>query len=239
MYLSSSCRKARPYCHLGLNLPIAGLVTTEFWQTNGAALCNQAQLKTSCWSHYLPSTPASHWQFNHSFFLLPYAWSLQIWLVNSVWSASPEGDFWYLLFPETFPSAPCLYKEIFVESCFGYCLDIISGCNTLGLSKATAELSRRESLLMSLQIITKVLLTFSKTKGSSFQTGLMELAVEVSLVLYLRFVSLGSPNSSTSTYVFTLRSERNWPESIYEQTETLINNCWKEYNKRTRPHLHP
>lgn len=52
-------------------------------------------------------------------------------------------------------------------------------------------------------------ITFSKTKASSFHTGLMELAVEVSLVLYLRFVSLGNPNSSTSTYVFTLRSERN------------------------------
>lgn len=42
-------------------------------------------------------------------------------------------------------------------------------------------------------------LTFSKTKASSFHTGLMELAVEVSLVLCLRLASLGSPRSSTST----------------------------------------
>lgn len=96
----------------------------------------------------------------------------------------------------------------------------------LCVSKAMTEISRKESLLLSLTSQEAVLvanrifkdplskllsnvITFSKTKASSFHTGLMELAVEVSLVLYLRFVSLGNPNSSTSTYVFTLRSERN------------------------------
>lgn len=53
--------------------------------------------------------------------------------------------------------------------------------------------------------------TLVKTNISSSHTGSKEFPLDV-LVLYFLFVSVGSPNMSTSTYTPTFLSVKNWPE---------------------------
>ena len=54
--------------------------------------------------------------------------------------------------------------------------------------------------------------TFSKTKLLSSYCGLMPLPLTVLVLYFFLTVSAGRPNISTSTYVPTLFSLRNWPE---------------------------
>uniref|UniRef100_A0A182QX47 Uncharacterized protein n=1 Tax=Anopheles farauti TaxID=69004 RepID=A0A182QX47_9DIPT len=54
--------------------------------------------------------------------------------------------------------------------------------------------------------------TFLNTNGSSSYTGLMPLSRTILVRNFLRTVSAGSPNMSTSTYVPTFLSVRNWPD---------------------------
>lgn len=79
-------------------------------------------------------------------------------------------------------------------------------------SSTAAELTQTRSPAHIFERISWQTHTFSKTKGSSFHTGLMALGVGDHLVRYFFLGSPGSPITSTSTPVFTFLSDRNWPE---------------------------
>ena len=89
---------------------------------------------------------------------------------------------------------------------------------------AQPSLVRRSKRFDSLKLIAKRILplTFLNTKGSSLYTGLRPLAGTILVLNSLRIVSVGRPYISTSTYVPTLRSDRNWPDITYNWMLLLV-----------------
>lgn len=76
--------------------------------------------------------------------------------------------------------------------------------------------------MQNFDFLLQILCTFLKTKGSSSYTGLIPLFGTTFVRNFLRTVSAGKPNMSTSMYVPTRLSVKNWPDITVISTDPAI-----------------